>query len=164
MVGVLVLSLLLGCPREARCPAGSAEDPARLARLSELAGRSPRGPVCFGVGAEPALLPGAVARLDASWPDAAAAARLAHLWEHLPPPAPAPACAPRPWEQEARAWHAELLLRRSLGAIDQAGRPPFTQAWLADPRPETVAAWLRTEAPAASRALSSPRTPRCSCC
>lgn len=143
MAAALWILLLLACDRGGSCPEGTVEDEARAARLRRLARMDGGGVACFGEGAEPALLPGGVARLDASWPDPAAAARWAHLRAHEHPLPAGEGCLAQALAQEAAAWQVELELRQALGALQASGSPPFTQAWLEDPRPRTVERWLR---------------------
>lgn len=127
----------------------------RAARLRSLAGAVSNAPVCFAVGAEASLLPGGVARLDATWPDEAAAARLAHLHAHGAPPSPGPGCLELAVAQEAAAWQIELSLRQELGALQGPGSPPFAEAWVLAPRPETVVDWLYAQPAGAAQVPAS---------
>ena len=153
---MVILLSLLGCADPVACPEGWATDPDRLGRLAVLGGVAAPGAVCFSVGAEAGVTQAGVALLDPDWPDAALAARLLHLRAHQPLPAPGPDCLRRALEDEARAWHAELGLRQALGALEAPGRPPFTRAWLAQPGPAVVAAWL-DEHPAGAAAVPASR-------
>ena len=133
--------LLLACARPPACPPGLWADPARLDRLDALVPGGRPAAVCFGPGVEAAITASGQVRLDASWPDPALAARLAHLGRHRPIP-PGPACLEAALRQEGEAWDAELRLRQALGAMDQPGSPPFAEAWTRG-GPPAVEAWLR---------------------
>lgn len=147
-MGPRLLALyLLACDPASPCPVGTGLDPQRAARLAALVGLAEAGAVCFGPGVE-ASVEAAVdgrgrVRLDATWPDAAAAARLLHLRLHGDPHPAGAGCLEAALAEEGRAWQAELEARRRLGALDGPGSPPFVAEWGARPTPATIEAWLR---------------------
>ena len=117
------------CGGTATCPNGSAGDAARVGRLEGLLQRASSGLVCFGAGPSIVTEDGRIV-LPVDVGDAEAAARLAHLLEHLAfeRPPPGAGCVQAWVRQEARAYAVELRERARLGVLEPVVRYPFQDA------------------------------------